>query len=89
MISKDKMMKAECVYEHNGNDTLLYSASFIGAFTRRAACFGEGGADDAFRFGEQPENFDMISEDVCADRCSCLQLVCIYFIDCLLVFIIF
>lgn len=51
--------------------------------------FGEGGADDAFRFGEQPENFDMISEDVCADRCSCLQLVCIYFIDCLLVFITF
>lgn len=34
MIRKDKMMKAECVYEHNGNDTLLYCASFIGAFTR-------------------------------------------------------
>lgn len=37
MISKDKMMKAECVYGHNGNDTLLYSESFIGAFTRGAA----------------------------------------------------
>lgn len=52
MISRDKMMKAECVYEHNGNDTFLYSASFIGAFTRELLDFGEGGADDAFRFGE-------------------------------------
>lgn len=27
-------MKIKCVWEHNGNDTLLYSSNFIGAFTR-------------------------------------------------------
>ena len=29
-------MKTECVWEHNGNDSLLYSCHFIGAFTRGA-----------------------------------------------------
>ena len=29
-------MKIECVWEHNGNDSLLYSSNFIGAFTRGA-----------------------------------------------------
>lgn len=28
------MMKIQCVWEHNGNDTLLYSCSFPGAYTR-------------------------------------------------------
>ena len=27
-------MKIRCVWEHNGNDSLLYAANFIGAFTR-------------------------------------------------------
>lgn len=27
-------MKIECVWEHNGNDSILYSSNFIGAFTR-------------------------------------------------------
>lgn len=27
-------MKIRCVWEHNGNDTILYSDNFIGAFTR-------------------------------------------------------
>ena len=27
-------MKIKCVWEHNGNDSLLYSGNFIGAFTR-------------------------------------------------------
>ncbi len=27
-------MKIKCVWEHNGNDTLLYAADFAGAFTR-------------------------------------------------------
>ncbi|ABX43231.1 hypothetical protein [Lachnoclostridium phytofermentans] len=27
-------MKIRCVWEHNGNDTLLYSDNFIGAYTR-------------------------------------------------------
>lgn len=27
-------MKIKCVWEHNGNDSLLYSNNFIGAFTR-------------------------------------------------------
>ena len=27
-------MKIRCVWEHNGNDSLLYSDNFIGAFTR-------------------------------------------------------
>lgn len=27
-------MKIQCVWEHNGNDTILYAANFIGAFTR-------------------------------------------------------
>ena len=27
-------MKVECVWEHNGNDTLLYAVDYIGAYTR-------------------------------------------------------
>ena len=27
-------MKIKCIWEHNGNDSLLYSGNFIGAFTR-------------------------------------------------------
>ena len=27
-------MKVKCVWEHNGNDTLLYSVNYIGAYTR-------------------------------------------------------
>ena len=27
-------LKIECVWEHNGNDSILYSSNFIGAFTR-------------------------------------------------------
>lgn len=27
-------MKAYCVWEHNGNDTLLYAVDYIGAYTR-------------------------------------------------------
>ena len=28
------MMKINCIWEHNGNDSLLYAQDFIGAFTR-------------------------------------------------------
>ena len=27
-------MKVRCVWEHNGNDSILYAENFIGAFTR-------------------------------------------------------
>lgn len=30
-------MKIRCVWEHNGNDSILYADSFIGAFTRGAS----------------------------------------------------
>lgn len=30
-------MKIRCVWEHNGNDSILYANSFIGAFTRGAS----------------------------------------------------
>lgn len=30
-------MKIRCVWEHNGNDTILYSDNFVGAFTRGAS----------------------------------------------------
>ena len=30
-------MKINCVWEHNGNDTLLYAEDFIGAYTRGAS----------------------------------------------------
>ena len=30
----DDVMKIKCVWEHNGNDTLLYSTDYIGAYTR-------------------------------------------------------
>ncbi|MBD5466591.1 MAG: hypothetical protein HDR21_00370 [Lachnospiraceae bacterium] len=29
-------MKIQCIWEHNGNDSLLYSDNFVGAFTRGA-----------------------------------------------------
>lgn len=28
------MMKVQCVWEHNGDDSILYSSNFVGAFTR-------------------------------------------------------
>lgn len=31
-------MKIRCVWEHNGNDTILFADNFIGAFTRGASC---------------------------------------------------
>ncbi len=30
-------MRIECVWEHNGNDSLLYAGNFVGAFTRGAS----------------------------------------------------
>lgn len=27
-------MKIKCIWEHNGNDTLLYAENLVGAFTR-------------------------------------------------------
>ena len=27
-------MKIQCVWEHNGNDSILYSNNFVGAYTR-------------------------------------------------------
>ena len=27
-------MKIQCVWEHNGSDSILYSSNFVGAFTR-------------------------------------------------------
>lgn len=27
-------MEIKCVWEHNGNDTLLYAEDYVGAFTR-------------------------------------------------------
>jgi|LSQX01.1.fsa_nt_gb hypothetical protein len=36
MDVKDKL-KVYCVWEHNGNDSLLYSSNIIGAFTRGAS----------------------------------------------------
>ena len=27
-------MKIHCVWEHNGNDSMIYASNFIGAFTR-------------------------------------------------------
>lgn len=27
-------MKIHCVWEHNGNDSILYAANFVGAYTR-------------------------------------------------------
>lgn len=31
---EEKTMKIKCVWEHNGCDSLLYSANYVGAFTR-------------------------------------------------------
>ena len=30
-------MKINCVWEHNGNDSILYASDFVGAFTRGAS----------------------------------------------------
>ena len=30
-------MKIDCVWEHNGNDSILYAGNFVGAFTRGAS----------------------------------------------------
>lgn len=31
---EEKLLKIKCVWEHNGNDSLIYSCNLIGAFTR-------------------------------------------------------
>lgn len=33
----EKLMKINCVWEHNGNDSILYAENFVGAFTRGAS----------------------------------------------------
>ncbi len=33
-ICEVDVMRIECVWEHNGNDSILYSCNIIGAFTR-------------------------------------------------------
>lgn len=33
-VMEVELLKIECIWEHNGNDSLLYSGNFIGAFTR-------------------------------------------------------
>ena len=30
-------MKIDCVWEHNGGDSILYAADYVGAFTRGAS----------------------------------------------------
>ena len=30
----NSFMKVKCVWEHNGDDSILYASNFIGAFTR-------------------------------------------------------
>ena len=34
MKERDLPMKIRCIWEHNGNDSILYAENFIGAFTR-------------------------------------------------------
>ena len=33
-LEKDDSMKIRCVWEHNGNDSLIYAENLAGAFTR-------------------------------------------------------
>ena len=33
-VEEEKLLKIKCVWEHNGNDSLIYSGNLIGAFTR-------------------------------------------------------
>ena len=33
-VGSEKMLQINCIWEHNGADTLLYAENFIGAFTR-------------------------------------------------------
>ena len=56
-------MKINCVWEHNGNDSILYASDFVGAFTRGASkeeavlnrmgvkTFSEDEIPDVFGFG--------------------------------------
>lgn len=36
-VKRVEYMKIRCVWEHNGEDTLLYADNFPGAFTRGAS----------------------------------------------------
>ena len=33
-VGSEKMLQINCIWEHNGADSLLYAENFIGAFTR-------------------------------------------------------
>ena len=33
-VEEEKLLKIKCVWEHNGNDSLIYSGNLIGAYTR-------------------------------------------------------
>ena len=57
-------MIVECVWEHNGDDTLLYAANLPGAFTRgktkdEALCKMPAEVQDYLAWADQP-----VAEDV-------------------------
>ena len=66
-LEKDDSMKIRCVWEHNGNDSLIYAENLAGAFTRgetREIALGkmEDEVKSFFRWkGEAlPENLEII-----------------------------
>ncbi len=64
-ISGGGKMKINCVWEHNGGDSLLYAVDFVGAFTRGAA------REEAVR--KKPEEirrYQLWRGEVSPDRCE-------------------
>ena len=66
-LEKDDSMKIRCVWEHNGNDSLIYAENLAGAFTRgetREIALGkmEDEVKSFFRWkGEAlPENLEIV-----------------------------
>ena len=58
-------MKINCVWEHNGNDSILYAEDFVGAFTRGAS------KEEALRkMPEEIRRFQLWRNETAPDDCE-------------------
>lgn len=71
-------MKIRCVYEHNGNDTILYADNYIGAYTRGASlaeAMGKMNREIAsYLEWSKVSAYEPLPVEVVQEKCSDLQI---------------
>ena len=58
-------MKINCIWEHNGNDSILYAADFVGAFTR-----GASKEEAVLKMPEEIRRFQLWQNQAPPDACK-------------------